>query len=271
MGKMRIILLRHTERLDRQMESQGLDWIHQAEFPQDSPLSPFGIQQARKIGQKLKEYQPSLIRVSPMIRTIMTADIISREFSIPIPLVVEEGLIEEAKSMRGKDETEPPPVWINGHLHQSKYFLKENYSDLIDLSSESLVDVNHAPDTVSPNKIREVHDSLVHANEIIQDRCQKLVSLLKEKYFNDLENGDQCILCVGHGASCKGCANALQSGLPQEMKIEGSRTVGAWAVFIPLDDDDLGGPWYCPERVWSHIEEDTDETSHEILADQGNL
>jgi broad specificity phosphatase PhoE len=264
----KIVLLRHAERLDRAMEDQGLDWIHSAKYPQDSPLSEFGCEQARKIGLIMRSLDITNIYVSPMIRTVMTGDIVSKEFSPNISLCIEPGLVEEAKSFRGRVGDEPKPVWIDGKLYQTPDFLRENYSGMIDLSFQPLQQVVHCRDETTKNEIREYHETLSDQSEITRDRCSQFISKLKNKHQNEHPDGFR-ILCIGHGASCSGCANALEVGLADELKIRGVRSVGTWAVYVPVDQSNLDGPWYCPEGVWQSVP-DEDRGPSENITDRGD-
>ena len=80
-----------------------------------------------------------------------------------------------------------------------------------------------------------------------------MVKILKAKSHQADHN---CLLCVGHGATTGGFAAALQEGLPTERHIQGKRSVCSFAVFVPVDKDDLTGPWFAPSGKWEHIEED---------------
>ena len=261
-----IILLRHAERLDRAMEDQGLDWIQSAPFPQDPPLSDFGCQQAHGVGMIMKNMSLTHIYSSPMIRTVMTSAIISNHIVPPLPLWIENGLIEEAKSFRGRTPNEPKPVWIDGKVHQSPSYLKDNISDLVDLSHSSLQEVTHSPDHMAKNEIRENHETLLDAIEITRDRCSQFISKLMKKHQGSPEGFR--ILCVGHGATCSGCSRALEEGLPDDLKIRGERLVGCWARYIPLDESNLNGPWYSPEGVWQSLGTDG-RIASENVADRG--
>ena len=164
-----IILLRHAERLDRYMESNGEDWIHTASRPQDSPLSPLGEQQATATGKLFsKKYNVTKVLASPLIRTIQTAHLVCNEFeSGPYSICVEQGLTEESKSLRGKTADQPRPNW-NPLLFSAQELLE--YSDRIDVSYESLVTVRHERDESVSNSVREVHDYLTDRDEITRDR-----------------------------------------------------------------------------------------------------
>ena len=164
-----IILLRHAERLDRSLESKGEDWISTAHRPQDSPISPFGTKQATETGVHFKDrFNIQKVLASPLVRTVQTADIICRELCLGSNTIcVEQGLVEEAKSLRGKTEEEPKPNWYPLLLSAHELI---NYSDKINESYQSLVSVRHERDESVMNIVREVHDTLTDRDEITRDR-----------------------------------------------------------------------------------------------------
>jgi broad specificity phosphatase PhoE len=274
MEKSCIVLLRHAERLDRAMEAQGLDWIHSAPFPQDPPLSDIGCHQAHEVGLTLKHFNLTHIYASPMIRTVMTGDIVSKQLASPLPLWIETGLIEEAKSFRGREQDEPKPVWIGDRLHQSPQSLKDNYSDLVDLTFHPLQEVTHSPaentirNRIRENGIRENHETILDVGSITRDRCSQFISKLLTRHQGDADGFR--VLCIGHGASCSGCAHALEKDLPDNLKIQGERLVSSWARYIPFDETNLNGPWYCPEGVWQNVSLPIGESvAAENVADRG--
>lgn len=170
-----IILIRHAERLDRYLESKGEDWISTALRPQDSPLSPFGIHQAKETGKYFKQkFSVTKILSSPMIRTIQTADIICGEMDLgPDTIGVEYGLVEEAKSFRGKTINEPKPNW-NPIVLSSEQLAA--YSNKIDCCYQTLVPVHHEFDDTIENSVREVHHCLTDEHEITRDRCPYIIN-----------------------------------------------------------------------------------------------
>mmetsp|Transcript_7828 Transcript_7828/g.8305 ORF Transcript_7828/g.8305 Transcript_7828/m.8305 type:complete len:273 (-) Transcript_7828:269-1087(-) len=252
-----IAIVRHTEREDRAVEAKGGNWINSAPYPQDPPLSELGHLQAIELGNNFKDTNPTVIYASPMTRTIQTADHISNQLIKQLPIFVEPGLVEESISMRGQGPDDPKPVLINdSQLYHPVEHLYENHSNLIELSYEPLRPVYHAPDHGTINKVREQHDTLTHRDEITRDRCCEFISKLKQKHFGLSKEEIQPtrIICVGHGASCDGCVYALEEGIPEELKIRGSRSVGAWAIFVPVDPNNLLGSWYSPDGVWKNVQ-----------------
>ena len=111
-----IFVMRHAEREDRYQESIGNNWINTAERPQDPPLSMEGIEQVHAVGKQMLielnklggiTYNDNnkcnvLILSSPMIRTLMTADIIANELNLNHKCIcIEPLLVEGYHYMRG--------------------------------------------------------------------------------------------------------------------------------------------------------------------------
>jgi len=154
--------MRHAERMDRATEAQGKDWITTAPRPHDPTLSPLGVKQARAVGREFKELGLNISRIycSPLIRCVMTADLVAGELGLGAnSICVEEGLVEEAKSFRGyRSKNEPPPNWHPLLLPVVKAAVEEqkeeeegragggslsDYSPRLDASYVSMVDVQH--------------------------------------------------------------------------------------------------------------------------------
>ena len=78
------------------------------------------------------------------------------------------------------------------------------YSDKIDLSYDSLVNVGHRKDDSAPNTVMEIHPTMLSFSErdlITAERCNIFMERLEtNSYFDNLT-----VLCVGHGASLKYC------------------------------------------------------------------
>lgn len=256
-----IILMRHAEREDRAQEMQGLDWISTAPRPQDPLLSAGGIQQAKNAGQQMKSWGITKILTSPMIRTVMTSDIIAEQIGLGEKTInVERGLVEEAKSFRGKTADEPRPNWEPLVLPVSEL---AKYSSRLNLDYESIVNVQHVRDEQALNTVREVHETLTDRDEITKDRCrQALAKFLAEPSF-----ADDVLLCVGHGATVKSFALAFEAELPPEQKIGGERTVSCFAEFRPVDPANPSGPWRSVLPEWSTG--DVDRTAAEAVEDAG--
>jgi len=240
-----IILMRHAEREDRAQELEGKDWISTALRPQDPELSAKGRDQAKYVGEQLKNVGVTRILCSPMIRTVQTADIIAEQLGLGKNSVyVEMGLVEESKSFRGKTSDEPRPNWNPLVLPVSE--LKQ-FSARINESYVSLHDVTHVKDESRANTVREVHGSLTDLNEITRDRCK---TVLKKMLASD-DLKDEVVLCVGHGATVKDFSKALETNLPEELKCQGERNVSCFAEFRPVTEGDSDGPWRSVLGYWS--------------------
>jgi broad specificity phosphatase PhoE len=256
-----IILMRHAEREDRAQEQKGLDWISTAPRPQDPELSDEGFQQARLAGQQMKEIGITKILSSPMIRTVQTSNTVADQIGLgENSICVETGLVEEAKSFRGKTAAEPRPNW-NPLVLPVKELTK--FSNRINTEYVPLLEVQHVRDDSIPNTIREVHDTLTERDEVTRDRCK--TALLKILSADDLK--DEVVLCVGHGATVKAMAMVLESQLPEEHKIAGERTVSCFAEFRPVDPSNPLGPWRSVKPEWGTG--DFEHIAAEVLEDRG--
>lgn len=89
----------------------------------DVPLNTIGLQQAEEIAQKFKNMKPDAILVSPLKRTIQTAEYISKITGTPIS--IEPCLIERSfGEMEGKPSR---PDWnIQMMLDYEKNYAKEH-------------------------------------------------------------------------------------------------------------------------------------------------
>lgn len=231
----RIVLLRHGERMDRFVESQGGDWLSTAPRPQDPTLSEPGSEQIKEVGKEIKKIikAPVKILASPLIRCVQTATICAGEIAYPTTISVEYGLAEDAKSMRGREEGERKPVWTPLILDLRS--LRE-YSTILD-STPSMVELHHerVQDGSHRNEVREfIEDepSLMDEAEVTSKRCKNL--LMKIKEFLASKELSTLIL-VSHGAITKVLAAELQGG---ESKLTGKLKVASWCAF----DQDSANP-----------------------------
>lgn len=240
--KKKIVLMRHCERLDRAMEKREEDWISTAPRPQDPPLSEHGLYQAMVVGEQMKGLGIEKILVSPLIRTVQTAHVIADVLGLgSSSLHVEPGVIEEARSFRGKKIPEPPPTWDPLVLPLTDLV---QYSDKINMDYCPLVSVTHVYDDEVLNKVREVAEDGTPTANIIVERSRKFLKELMKTDF-------KILLIICHGATTKHCEAILQEGLSDELKIVGDRAVSSWAEFVPVDENDLDGPWFCPGGIWN--------------------
>jgi len=259
-----IYLMRHAEREDRAIEKEGKDWISTAPRPHDPRLSIIGLQQAANVGLRLKEKGITKILASPLVRAIQTAQTVAVGLELgPNSVCVEEGLVEQAKSFRGKTADEPRPNWNPLLLPPSELC---QYSDKIDLSYRSLVNVTHRKDESAPNTVMEVHPTMLTFNErdlITAERCNRFMQLLEtDSSFDNLT-----ILCVGHGASLKYCTRYLEAGLEAELCIQGDQNVSCFAGFTRND----AGKWQSMTTHWSYGKASEGVVAAENMDDRGDV
>jgi broad specificity phosphatase PhoE len=88
MSTRRIFLARHGNRQD----FVDPTWPSTADEPYDPPLSSDGIEQARRLGQRLAEEGVDVILASPFLRTVQTAHYANERLQVPI--YVEPGIGE---------------------------------------------------------------------------------------------------------------------------------------------------------------------------------
>eukprot|EP01038_Epipyxis_sp_PR26KG_P005154 gene5154-7174_t len=239
-----IILMRHAEREDRALENEGKDWIGTAVRPQDPLLSLAGREQAIQVGIQMRNSGVTKILTSPMIRTVITSDIIADQIGLGANTIyVEMGLVEEAKSFRGKFSHEPRPNWNPLVLSPQEL---SKYSPRINLDYTSLVNVQHVRDDEQPNTVREVHDNLINRDEVTRDRCRTVLQMILQAP----ELIDDVVLCVGHGATVGAMTKVLEEQLPEELRITGKRDVSCFAQFQPVDPINPLGPWKSVTPVW---------------------
>jgi len=239
-----VILMRHAEREDRALEKIGKDWISTAVRPQDPKLSSEGFEQAIDVARKLSNVGITKILCSPMIRTVNTADTIAEKLGFKENSVkVEYGLVEEAKSFRGKTDAEPRPNWNPLVLPIDELY---SYSSKIDMNYKPLYVVRHERDESKPNTVREVHDSLTDRDEITRDRCKHVLKLI----INDKRLEDDVVLLIAHGATVLAMSRALEDALGADEKIQGSRDVSCFAEFRPVDPSNPDGPWRSVTGRW---------------------
>lgn len=209
----------------------------------------------------MKNWGITKILTSPMIRTVMTSNIIAEQIGLGEKSInVEMGLVEEAKSFRGKTSAEPRPNWNPLILPVSELAA---YSPRLNLDYKTIVDVQHVRDEAALNTVRELHETITERDEITKDRCRTALA----KFLAEPSLADDVVLLVGHGATVKSFALAFEAELPAEQKITGERTVSCFAEFRPVDPANPSGPWRSVLPEWSTG--DVDRTGAEALEDQG--
>ncbi len=192
----------------------------------------------------MKEAGITKILSSPMIRTVITSDLIADQLNLGANSVcVEKGLVEEAKSFRGKTAGEPRPNWSPLVLPVDEL---KAHSNRIDDSYISLHEVRHEKDDSKPNTVAEVHEHLTDRDEITRERCRTVLhKILAAEHLQD-----DVVLCVGHGATVLAFTKALQAELPAEHHITGERNVSCFSEFRPVDPANPLGAWRSVTGVW---------------------
>jgi hypothetical protein len=180
-----------------------------------------------------------------MIRTVITSDLIAEQLGLGANSVcVEMGLVEEAKSFRGKNASEPRPNWNPLVLPVSEL---KAHSNRIDEAYSSLHEVRHERDESKPNTVSELHHTLTDRDEITRDRCKTVLhQVLTAEHLKD-----EVVLCVGHGATVLAFTKALEAELPEEQRIKGERNVSCFSEFRPVDPANPLGAWKSVSGVWS--------------------
>lgn len=209
------------------------------------------------VGQKLKDAGITKILSSPMVRTVITSDLIAEHLGLGENSVcVEMGLVEEAKSFRGKTADEPRPNWNPLILPVNEL---KSYSSRIDDTYVSLLNVQHERDESKPNTVREVHPHLTDRDEITRDRCRTVLQhMIAAEHLKD-----EVVLCVGHGATVLAFTKAMEVGLPEEDKITGSRNVSCFSQFRPVDPENPSGPWKSVSGFWDSGEAAVEDENEE--------
>lgn len=221
------------------------------------------MQQAEEVGRQLKDAGITRILCSPMVRTVQTADIVAAQLGLGANSVcVEVGLVEEAKSFRGKTSTEPRPNW-NPLVYPLSELMK--YSSRIDPNYQSLHEVQHVRDESVPNTVREVHPHLTDRDEVTRDRCrQTLQKILECGRFEG-----ETLLLVGHGATVGAMLKVFEKELPAELKVSGEKSVSCYSQFTPLDHSNLHGPWKSISGKWHSGNTIDGKLGAEDIADRG--
>lgn len=131
-----------------------------------TPLSPEGKEQARKVAKRLKELSIDFIYSSPFLRTKQTAEIISKEFGLPVEYWQDLHEVLHPSEIWNKSKEDP-------EVKQIQTLVRENY---------------HKGDWKFSDE-----ETL---NELIKRASGILSHLLQH-------HKDQNILCVTHGALMK--------------------------------------------------------------------
>lgn len=183
-----IYLARHGERMDWIDKT----WTTKAERPSDPPLSLYGQQQAKELGEYVAQIEPRITHIyaSPFLRTIQTALQIVRELN---------------KKCASSEDF----IKIRLEPGFSEYFFEEYNQNSIFRPSNQLADVQQ-----NISYFDEDYDSVLKADYYLQIKTetrQQLRDRLKQTLQNVLNShmNDCNILIVTHAAPLIEGARAL--------------------------------------------------------------
>jgi broad specificity phosphatase PhoE len=181
----RIVFVRHAQRLDEVFP----EWSDLAERPQDTPLTPMGIQQSQYLGKWLSQQawcdEIGAFFVSPFVRTVQTAHFALNSMNLASspPLNIEYGLSEGAAWMSNNNQCRTP--W---HLKAADLYC---ISTDIDLKYQSVKIPEFQEGSAYPGRPIE--------KELWYDRCAQTIWRLVRMP----EHTDRTIVIVTH-AGCVG-------------------------------------------------------------------
>ncbi|PXF46033.1 Protein UBASH3A-like [Gracilariopsis chorda] len=168
-----VYIARHGERIDHVDKS----WKQQADSPHDPFLTEVGLRQANSLGQHLSDKRLSHIFCSPFLRTVQTANEVSKVTGLPIK--IEPGLSE----------------W----LHREWFSRSPKLLPIDTLKAKfPSIDTTHTP-VVFPD-YPETRDRVIA-------RSAQTATLLASKYTGN-------ILLVAHGMTCEFTARGLTRSGP---------------------------------------------------------
>lgn len=99
-----IWIVRHGDRLD----FADSEWARSAERPHDTPLSASGVEQARRLGTRLRPERIGYVFSSPFLRAVETAHWAAEALDLPIK--IEPGLSEWLNAGWFSISPEPLPI-----------------------------------------------------------------------------------------------------------------------------------------------------------------
>lgn len=141
MGARRIFLARHGNRED----FVDPTWPSRADEPYDPPLSADGVEQARRLGQRLRHEGIDAIVASPFLRTVQTAHHANEALDVPIYL--EPGFgeflhphsFERAPRLRALAELRGIyPTLADGYVAAWQLRYPETHPDLVERAQAAL-------------------------------------------------------------------------------------------------------------------------------------
>ena len=232
--------MRHAEREDRAEEDKGRDWVSGAERPHDTPITEHGRAQARAAAREYQQQGLKVVKIlaSPLIRCVQTAHEVATLTGLT-QIHVEQGLVEEAKSMRGYKHPEKRPNWSPLLLDPAA--LQQRASPLVVVDHTSLAPVSHVRDAdIGYNEVLEVDPcdpGSRDVHKITRDRCERAARAIAEACLAEFADHDEdvAVLCVGHGASIGGLARGLQLGLPKDVAMSAWGDRSSYTCFARFD------------------------------------
>ena len=141
MGTRRIFLARHGNREDFVDPS----WPSRADEPYDPPLSADGVEQARRLGLRLKNEGIDAIVASPFLRTVQTAHHVNEALERPIYLEPGFGeflhpkTFERAPRLRQLSELRSDyPTLADGYVAACAQRYPETHPELVERAQRAL-------------------------------------------------------------------------------------------------------------------------------------
>mmetsp|Transcript_39730 Transcript_39730/g.68111 ORF Transcript_39730/g.68111 Transcript_39730/m.68111 type:complete len:230 (+) Transcript_39730:96-785(+) len=170
-------IVRHGHRLDAEDSS----WREKATIATDSPLSSFGMEQAKEVGKHLE--QVDLIYCSPYLRTLQTATLISENLKSPVSIRREYGLRE----------------WVKRHKPNNMYHIHpEDACEHFPLIDQEFISSFECPTIIEdPSNLHE------RCNRFVEHFNQHVEELL------DSDNPPESVVLVSHAATIIGVIRSL--------------------------------------------------------------
>lgn len=190
MTRRRVFLARHGNRRD----FVDPTWIETAREPYDPPLSEDGVEQARRLGQRLRREGIDVIVTSPFLRTIQTAHHANEALGVPI--YVEPGFgewlsphsFERAPELTGLAalRLEYPALCDDGYASSAAPCYPENVDELCARAQRALCALL---DRFAGTPLVVGHAASVAAMALIDDRVEHVDCPLCALFCLEHEHG----------------------------------------------------------------------------------
>ena len=162
-------LVRHGVRWD----SEDPTWRQTAVRPKDTPLSESGIRQATEVGKFLREKEIVEISASPYLRTLQTAEHISKALHKPQKFHIEEGIRE----------------WVRNKLDEPVYIPLQDAIEQFSLLDSEYVSLFQCP-------------TAIETPEQIHKRCRDFLQFYTERLVNLQQTTPKVsVVLVSHAAT----------------------------------------------------------------------